>query len=98
MATDSDPGVLLDAPLLDVAAIAERQSNEDWRNLTRREPFQGLVQKHTRRALAVLILECAATSIIRHCGATCCRLGRAGSVTDSWAHAQVVCSGRRTRF
>jgi hypothetical protein len=57
VATQSDPSVLLAAGLSDVAEIAERHTKEDWHNLTRHEPFQGLVEKHPRRAMAALSLE-----------------------------------------
>jgi hypothetical protein len=57
VATQPDPAVLLDAPLSDLAETAEKHTSEDWRTLTRREPFQGLVQQHPRRAVAALTLE-----------------------------------------
>ena len=57
VATQSDPSVLLGAPLSDVAESAVRHTTEDWRNLTRHEPFQGLVEQHPRRAMAALSLE-----------------------------------------
>ena len=57
VATQSDPSVLIGAPLSDVAESAVRHTTEDWRNLTRHEPFQGLVEQHPRRAMAALSLE-----------------------------------------
>jgi hypothetical protein len=48
---------LLAVALSDVAETAERHTTEDWHNLTRHEPFQGLVEKHPRRAMAALSLE-----------------------------------------
>jgi hypothetical protein len=55
--TQSDPSVLVDARLSDVADLAKDHTSEDWHNLTRYEPFQGLVEKHPRRAMAALSLE-----------------------------------------
>lgn len=57
VATQSNPTVLLEAPLREVAETAERHTSEDWHNLTRHEPFQGLVERHPRRAMAALSLE-----------------------------------------
>jgi hypothetical protein len=57
VATLSDPSVLLKTPLSDVAESAERNTSEDWRNLARHEPFQGLVEQHPRRAMAALSFE-----------------------------------------
>ena len=57
VATQSDPSVLLAAAMSDVAETAERHTREDWHNLTRHEPFQGLVEKHPRRAMAALSVE-----------------------------------------
>jgi hypothetical protein len=57
VATQSDPSVLVAAALSDVAETAVKHTTEDWHNLTRHEPFQGLVQKFPRRAMAALSLE-----------------------------------------
>ena len=56
VATESDPAVLLDAALRDVAETAEKHATEDWHKLTRHAPFQGLVEQYPRRALAALSL------------------------------------------
>ena len=56
VATESNPAILLDTPLSDVAAAAEKHTTEDAHALRRHEPFQGLVQQYPRRAMAVLSL------------------------------------------
>ena len=55
--TDNDPTVLLDAPLSQVAALAEQYSHEDPFATVCHQPFQGLVQTRPRRALIALRLE-----------------------------------------
>src|SRR5262249_43371558 len=57
VATLSDPSVLLRAALSEVASSAERNTTEDWPNLTRHEPFQGLGGQHPRRGMAALRFE-----------------------------------------
>ena len=55
--TDTDPTVLLDTPLSQVAALAEQYSHEDPFATVHHQPFQGLVQTRPRRALIALRLE-----------------------------------------
>jgi hypothetical protein len=51
---DAEPAALLVTPLAQTIAAAFRQESESAFSRTQRMPFRGLVQQHTRRALAAL--------------------------------------------
>ncbi|WP_415906499.1 SIR2 family protein [Neptuniibacter sp. QD72_48] len=54
--TDENPEVLLDLPVNEVLVQAEGQLNRDFRSLTDKRPFAGLVKTNPRKALLALSL------------------------------------------
>lgn len=94
VATDTDPTVLLNAPLSQIAALTEQYSKEDVLAFLQHDPFQGLVEKRPRRALAALAFEARR-------GKVQTRLW--GSLLGHWPRATserllALCAGRVARL
>jgi hypothetical protein len=56
ISTDENPDVLLELPVDEVIVRAENDLGTDFKNLTERRPFRGLVKTNPRKALSALTL------------------------------------------
>ena len=52
--TDSDPSLIIEAPLSQIIPLARKHTQSPIGELTRYKPFDGLVKQHTSRAVASL--------------------------------------------
>lgn len=52
--TDPDPSPLSNAPLSQIIPLAKKHTQSSFDSLTAHRPFDGLVEQHTRRAIAAL--------------------------------------------